>query len=566
MSLEQLPWHMPPGWPLILGGLLLAGLPWRLRAWLLPLPALLALMHLERFDHGPFGQVILAGQTLTLGRLDALSTPFAWLFGFAALSGSLYLRSRPQRHECAAGLVYAGAAIGAVCAGDLLSLFLYWELTALASALLLFPGGRESDDGVALRYLIVQVVSGVLLMGGSVLHLQETGSLAFDALTLDGTAGIWILTAFAIKAAFPMLHGWAIEAYPAASPAGTVLLGTFTTKLAIYALARGFAGLEMLIPVGVVMIVFTLVQGLREDDLRRTLVYGLINQLGFMIIAIGIGTPLALSAAVAHAVSHVLYSGLLFMALGAVLLRTGTTRAGELGGLARQMPWTFGFCLIGTLGMAAPLFAGFASKSLIVAAAHDADQPLLGAILKVGSVGIFIMAGLKILYPAFLGTPRRGDVTRDAPGAMRTAMALSAVGLLILGIRPDLLFAALGDQIRYPLYTPAHVLEQIGILAASILVFALLTRCGLWPRQIARVPDLDALQRRVPDVGQAVAQHLQAVRIRGHEAVVALARPVLQRLNRDGGEESALIRSWQTGSMALWVAIALSGYLLLYFA
>ncbi|MFZ5533910.1 MAG: proton-conducting transporter membrane subunit [Pseudomonadota bacterium] len=565
MTFEHLPWSMPPGWPLILGGLLLAGLSPRLRARLLPVPALLALMHLERFDHGAFGQVMLAGQTLTLARLDVLSTPFAWLFGFAALIGSLYLRGRPQRHECAAGLIYAGAAIGAVCAGDLLSLFLYWELTALASTLLLFPDGGRSDYGVALRYLIIQVVSGVLLMGGSLLHLQETGSLAFDTLTLDGAAGVWILAAFAIKAAFPLLHGWAIEAYPSASPAGTVLLGTFTTKLAIYALARSFAGLEMLIPIGVVMIVFTLVQGLREDDLRRTLVYGLINQLGFMVIAIGIGTPLALSAAVAHAISHVLYSGLLFMALGVVLLRAGTTRVSELSGLARQMPWTFGFCLIGALGMAAPLFAGFASKSLILAATHEAQQPMLAAILKVGSVGIFIMAGLKILYPAFLGAHRGSITVRDAPVSMRTAMLLSALALLLLGIRPDLIFGALGDQIRYPLYTPAHVLEQIGLLAGSILVFALLMRRGFWPRQIAGVRDIDALQQRMPNAWKTCTQLLQAGGARGHDAVASLMRPVSQRLHRDGGEESVLIRSWQTGSMALWVAIALSGYLLLYF-
>ena len=565
MTLDHLPWYMPPGWPLILGGFLLAGLSSRLRVLLLPVPALLALMHLERFDHGHFGQVVLAGETLTLARLDALSTPFAWLFGFAALIGSLYLRSRPQRHECAAGLIYAGAAIGAVCAGDLLSLFLYWELTALASALLLFPDGGRSDYGVALRYLIIQVISGVLLMGGALLHLQETGSLAFDALTLNDAAGVWILAAFAIKAAFPLLHGWAIEAYPSASPAGTVLLSTFTTKLAIYALARGFAGLDMLIAIGVAMVVFTLIQGLREDDLRRTLVYGLINQLGFMVIVIGIGTPLALSAAVAHAISHVLYSGLLFMALGVVLLRAGTTRASELGGLARQMPWTFGFCLIGTLGMAAPLFAGFASKSLVLAAAHEAHQPMLGAILKLGSVGIFIMAGLKILYPAFLGAHQRGNITRDAPGSMRTAMLLSALGLLLLGIRPDLVFGALGEQIRYPLYTPAHVLEQIGILGGSTLVFALLMRYGFWPRQIAWTRDVDALQRRVPDAWRTITQLVQAARRYGHDMAASLARPVLQRLDRDGGEESILIRSWQTGSMALWAAIALSGYLLLYF-
>jgi len=166
MNLETLPWHLPPGWPLILGGLALALFPSRWRAWLLPLPALLALIHLERFDTGAFGMVTMLDQTLVLARLDALAWPFAWLFGFAALVSSMYLRSRPHRREVAAGLIYAGAAIGAVCAGDLLSLFLYWELTALASTLLLIPPGARPDDGVALRYLVVQVLSGSCCWAG----------------------------------------------------------------------------------------------------------------------------------------------------------------------------------------------------------------------------------------------------------------------------------------------------------------------------------------------------------------------------------------------------------------
>ena len=565
MGHDTLPWHLPPGWPLILGALVLAGCPRRLRAWLLPIPALLALMHLDQFNSGTFGQVSLLGKTLVTARLDALSAPFAWLFGFAALAGSIYLRSSPRRLEVAAGLAYAGTAIGAICAGDFITLFLYWELTALASTLLLVRTGAAPDYGVALRYLVIQVISGVLLMGGAVVHVQETGSLAFDALPLGTGAHAWLLAAFAIKATFPLLHGWAIEAYPAASPAGTVFLSAFTTKLAIYTLARGFSGTEALIPIGAVMILFTLVQGLREDDLRRTLVYGLINQLGFMIIMIGIGTPLALSAAVAHAISHVLYSGLLFMALGAVLQSAGTTRISELGGLARQMPWTFGFCLLGTLGMATPLFAGFASKSLILAAAHETHQPMLWELLMAGSVGIFIMAGLKLLYPAFLGPQRQHRKINDAPRAMRMAMLLSTLGLLLLGSRPNLLYQILPYPVDYSLYTVAHVVEQLVLLTSATLIFALLMRWGIWPRQTAMVWDVDTLQRAVPSHWLAYQQRIQDGLAGLIRAIAAVGGIVSRRLRQDQGEESALVRHWQTGSMALWVAIFLSGYLLLYF-
>ncbi len=564
MGLETLPWHLPPGWPLILGGLALALFPVRLRAWLLPLPALLTLIHLERFNTGAFGQASMLSQTLVLARLDALAWPFAWLFGIAALVSTLYLRSRPHRREVAAGLIYAGATIGAVCAGDLLSLFLYWELSALASTLLLVPNGAHQDYAVALRYLVVQVLSGVLLLGGMILHLQGGGALAFDALSLDNAGSTWILAAFAIKAAFPLLHGWIVEAYPAASPAGAVFLSAFTTKLAIYALARGFTGTALLIPVGAVMILFTLVLGLREDDLRRVLVYGLINQLGFMVMALGIGTPLAQSAAVAHAISHVLYSGLLFMALGAVLLRTGTTRASALGGLGRQMPWTFAFYLLGTLGMAAPLFAGFASKSLILAAADEAHRTDLWWLLMLGSVGIFFMAGLKVIYFAFLG-PISNRQVADAPRGMRQAMLLTTLGLLALGCRPNLLYQALPHGVEYTLYTPAHVMGQLLLLSFTSVAFAFSLRLGLLPREMATAWDVDTQQRAVPGLWLRGQQRLAEHLARAQTGLSRLTHVMTDRLARDEGEESALVRHWQTGSMALWVAISLAGYLLLYF-
>ena len=564
MSLETLPWHLPPGWPLILGGLALALLPVRWRAWLLPLPALLALIHLERFDTGAFGVITMLGQKLVLARLDALAWPFAWLFAFAALVNSMYLRSRPHRREIAAGLIYAGTAMGAVCAGDLLSLFLYWELTALASTLLLIPYGAHPDYGVALRYLVVQVLSGVLLLGGVILHLQGGGTLSFDALSLGNAGNTWILAAFAIKAAFPLLHGWVVEAYPAASPAGTVFLSAFTTKLAIYALARGFTGTALLIPVGAVMILFTLILGLREDDLRRTLVYGLINQLGFMVMILGIGTPLAQSAAVAHAISHVLYSGLLFMALGVILLRTGTTRASALGGLGRQMPWTFAFCLLGTFGMAAPLFAGFASKSLILAAADEAQRADLWWLLMLGSIGIFIMAGLKVIYFAFLG-PTSNNQVADAPRGMRQAMLLTTLGLLMLGCRPNLLYQALPHVVEYTLYTPAHIVEQLLLLSFAAIVFALALRWRLLPKMVDKVWDVDHLQRAVPGLWFRLQQHLAKWRKRSQASLERLTQAMTDRFALDDNEESGRARHWQTGTMALWVAISLAGYLLLYY-
>jgi len=269
-----------------------------------------------------------------------------------------------------ATLAYAGSAIGGVFAGDLLTLFLYWELTAVTSVFLIWARRTEGAFHTGIRYLLIQVLSGVLLLMGLLLVYRDSGSIAFTAMTL-GSLGTWcIFLAFGIKCAFPLLHNWLQDSYPAATVTGTVILSAFTTKMAVYALARGFPGTEILIYIGAVMTLFPIFFAEIENDLRKVLAYSLNNQLGFMVVGVGVGTPLALNGTAAHAFCHILYKSLLFMSVGAVLYRTGTSKASELGGLYRTMPKTAIFCLIGAASISAvPLFSGFVSKSLILSAA-----------------------------------------------------------------------------------------------------------------------------------------------------------------------------------------------------
>ena len=167
---------------------------------------------------------------------------------------------------------------------------------------------------------------------------------------INAPGAVLILAGFGIKAAFPMVHNWLQDSYPRASETGAVVLSVFTTKLAVYALARYFAGLEWLIWIGAVMTVFPVFFAVIENDLRKVLAYSLNNQVGFMVCAVGIGTQLAVNGAAAHAFAHIMYKALLFMSMGAVLYRTGTTKANELGGLQRTMPWAtqFWLCLLYT--------------------------------------------------------------------------------------------------------------------------------------------------------------------------------------------------------------------------
>lgn len=563
--IPELPWGLAPGMAVLLGSLLIPVIPGVMRVFYAAALPLVSLYHLSLFAHGRGGEIGWLGQTLVLARVDELSLVFAWIFHAAAFIAVLYAGAQRSRLELTAGLVYAASAIGAVFAGDLITLFIYWELTALASVFLIWVRGDARAFGAGMRYLIVQVGSGVLLFAGLLAQIRTTGDSEFGALSLDTLAGQLLFAAFGIKAALPLLHNWLVDAYPEASVAGAVFLSAFTTKMAIYAMARGFAGTELLITLGVITVVFTLIYAAIEDDLRRVLAYALVNQLGFMLIGVGIGTELALSGVAAHAVSHVLYKSLLFMAVGAVLLRTGTARASELGGAWRSMPLTMMFCIIGALGMSAPLFAGFASKSLILSAIADTHLTWLWLLALLSSAGVFLVSGVKVVYFAFLG-PDTGIRCREAPPAMLAAMGLAATALLGLGLAPQWFYAHLPHPVDYRLYTTEHVVTQLQLLVAVTLGFSVLQRLRLWPRTRGLLLDFDWLYRRGLPRLLGSMQRLGGGTAKSWLSAIqgALGRG-LDVLDRHQGQEGLLARTWPTGSMVLWVAVLLAGYLILTF-
>src|SRR3972149_2132540 len=364
--------ELSPGQILIVGALLVPLLRGRLRAaYMLALP-IIALWSLVSLPYGSFGELQLLDMSLVTLRVDKLSFVFGVIFLIAAFLGIIYALHVDDTVQHVAGLIYAGSAVGAVFAGDLVTLFVYWEGTAIASVFLIWARRNERSFHAGLRYLVVQVGSGVLLLAGIILHYRQTGSITFEHMGTDSLAGVLIFLAFGIKCAFPLLHNWLQDSYPEATITGTVMLSVFTTKLAVYALARGYAGTELLVPIGAAMAAFPIFYAVIENDLRRVLSYSLNNQLGFMVVGIGIGTELAVNGAVALAFVHILYKALLFMSMGAVLYRVGTIKGSELGGIYKSMPWTAGFCIVGAASISAfPLFSGFISKTLIMQAAMD---------------------------------------------------------------------------------------------------------------------------------------------------------------------------------------------------
>ena len=437
---------------------------------------------------GAHWTVTVMGEELVPHRADRLSLPFGVVFHLAAAINIVYGWHERRALEHAAGLVYAGAAVAAVHAGDLVSLFIFWEFASLASTfVLLAPAiGRNGRAAVslraaAMRYMVVQIASGTLLVGGAALVWRETGSLAFGPMALAGPGTWMIFLAFGIKAAFPLFNGWILDAYPRASALGTVILAAFSTKFAVYALARGFPGVEILVAIGAAMVVVSIVCAAFENDLRRVLVHALCNQLGFMVAAIGVGGALAINGAVGHAAASLLYLAVLMMAMGAVLHRAGTVKATELGGLHRAMPATLAFASVGAASIAAvPLFSGYVAKSMTMSALAGGGWETASLVLLAGSVGALMHAAIKPLHRAFFGADRGLDVA-EAPVNMLVAMALGAALCIAIGVLPARFYALLPHAVDYAAYKPGYVIGQLQLLVFAGLAFVFLVKLGLHP-------------------------------------------------------------------------------------
>ena len=559
--------EFPPGLILILGALLVPLLRGHLRnAYMLALP-IVGFWGLLTIPDGMHFAFDVFGYTLNPVRVDKLSLVWGYIFHIAAAISIIYAFHIRDTMQQMAALIYAGAAIGGAFAGDLISLFVYWEGTAVASVFLIWATRTEAAYRAGMRYLIIQVGSGVLLLGGAIVLLHDTGSIAFGKMELKGLGPILIFIAFGIKAAFPLLHNWLQDAYPQATVTGTVFLSGFTTKLAIYALARGFPGTEMLVWIGATMTAFPIFYAVIENDLRRVLAYSLNNQLGFMVVGIGIGTELSLNGTAAHAFSHILYKALLFMSMGAVLFRTGTIKGSELGGLYKTMPWTTGFCIVGAASISAfPLFSGFISKSLIVSAAAHEGHWFVWLVLLFASAGVFHHSGIKIPYFAFFAHDS-GKRPEEAPMNMLVAMGIAAFLCIGIGVFPQYLYAILPYDVKYIPYTTTHVVTQLQLLFFSALAFGWLMRTGLYPPELKSTNlDFDWSYRRllpmtIAALGKVYLPMDRYLRL----AFASRLGRFIEGVFRHHGPESILARTWPTGSTVLWVAVLLALYMIFYF-
>ena len=485
---------LPPALALFLGAALLTvAKGWLRSAVMLVAPlAALGLVWIVPDAHWGIGGYV--GYDLVLVRGDRLSRWFGTIFAIMAFAGGLFALKQENRLETAAAQAYAGGALGVVFAGDVLTLFAFWEVMALASTAVIWSAGPEARPA-GLRYLVMHLFGGVLLMTGLAGEVQATGSVAFTAMVPDTPARWLILAGFLINAGAPPLSAWLPDAYPKASYTGMVMLSAFTTKTAVFVLLRGFPGAEVLIWVGLFMVFYGIVYAILENDMRRILAYSIVNQVGFMVTGIGIGTELALNGAASHAFAHIIYKALLLMSAGSVLYATGKSKCTELGGLFRSMPLTAVCGVVGALAISGfPLTSGFVTKSMIGDAALQQKLAVVWYLLAAASAGVFLHAGIK--FPWFVFFQRDSGLRpADPPWNMRLAMVFLAFLCLLFGVVPGLLYAFLPFGATYAPYDSGHVVSQLQLLLFSGLAFFMML--GALRRTPTITLDTDWLYRRL---------------------------------------------------------------------
>ena len=552
---------LPPGLLLVFGALLMP-LGIKVRYTLIfSLPVICLIL----IWSAPLGYVVtlpFLGFELEPIKVTMTGRLFATVFCLMTLVGGIFAYRQANTLELSAAFVYAGSAIGVTLSGDLITLFIFWEIMAIGSTLVIWAAQHEGAYRASIRYLMIHLLGGLLLMAGIAGHVVETGSISFEALSLESISQYLILAGFLINAGAPPLSAWIADAYPEASPSGSVFLSAFTTKTAVFTLLIAFPGTWLLIPIGIYMIFYGIIYALLENDMRRILAYSIVNQVGFMITGIGLGTEMALNGAAAHAFVHIIYKALLLMSAGAVLYRTGKRRCTDLGGLFQTMPWTAVLGIIGALAISSfPFTSGFVTKSMIAQSAAEQYLPIVWFALAAASAGVFLHAGIKFPWFVFFQKDS-GMRPPEAPRNMLVAMSVFAVFCVGIGVHPEPLYAMLPYAVNYEPYTAAHLVAQFQLLLFAGLAFFVML--PMMKRTLTISLDFDWFYRKL----------LASLEKPGFNFIQRFNTVALQFVNQTWLRFQTLFQkshfsryhlasSWPTGSMVLWIGIILGGYLLM---
>lgn len=464
-----------PGLVLMLVGLVAAVVPRMLRRMVLSLGPLAALYAAYVLPVGtqislPFVQ----DYTLHLMYVDKLSWIFGFIFSVLAVVCGIYSAHNNNRMEALCSMSYAGGAIGVVMAKDWITFIFFWEALAVTSMYLVWCRHTVESRRAGFRYILIHMLGGNLLLAGIFLSISAGQTEVMNLTAGPHGYAYWlILLGVCVNVAMPPVNAWLVDAYSNSTITGGVFMSCLTTKVAVYALIRIFAGTELLIYGGVLMALYGACYAIMENDMRRLLAHHIISQTGFMVAGAGIATGMALNGATAHAFCDILFKSLLFMCAGAIMFSTGISHINKLGGMAKKLPlvcicfFSAAFSISGI-----PLFNGFISKVITVHAAAEAGYGWVFTLLEVASIGTFLSIPLKMGYFIFLRSDDKGaKIEHKLPFNMNLAMAISAFLCFLYGVYPDLLYRYLPFEMDYVPFTADKILQTVQMLGMGLIPF-----------------------------------------------------------------------------------------------
>jgi len=492
-----------PGLVIFLGGFLIPFIPWRriklAYFLLLPIAGLTILILTSMGEFGPIPSwpeslhkwhIPFLQYTLVLGRINKLSMVFGYIYVIAAFCMNIYALRVKNHWEHVAAMCYVGSSLGAIFAGDLFTLFFCLEIMSWAPFFLLCFRGVKKSMGAAMRYILWHHLSGVCILTGILMHIHNTGSIEFVHMPWgwggDYLAYNFMLLGFIINSATTPFHSWLSDTYSQASPSGSVYMTAYTTKTAIYCLITAFSGVELLMWMGAIQAVFALFLAVLENDGRRLCSYHIISQIGYMVAGVGIGTPLAINGAAAHALCHIVYNALLYMGAGCALAVVGTAKFNRLGGLYKYMPISFWLYMIGGFSISGfPLFNGFISKCMTIEAAELIQRPYIYLLLEGATVGTFLHTGLKLPWNMWLQgkdepppdiRAKLKDSPLNTPINMLIGMGILASLCVFMGVYPKILYDMLPYPVEFVPFTTTRVFSITQMFIFAFMGFWLLKK------------------------------------------------------------------------------------------
>ncbi len=402
-------------------------------------------------------------------RIDALNALVALIVAaLAALTLPYALRSVAQEISAdrlpyfyAAFLLCLTGLLGIAQTGDVFNLFVFLEISSLSSYALVALGRRRRALTAAYQYLIMGTIGATFLLIGIGLVYAETGTLnmmdlqarlpaVFEQRTVH-TAFAFIVVGVALKLALFPLHLWLPNAYTYAPSAITVFLAATATKVAVYVMirmvhtvfsagfARGTPLNEAFLTLGVAGVLIASFYAIYQQDAKRLLAYSSVGQIGYMVLGIGFGSALGLTATLVHVFNHALMKGALFMAVGAVVYRVGSSGLADLRGLGRRMPWTFaalffaGLSLIGVPGT-----AGFISKWYLVLAAIEQQAWVIAIAVLAGSLLAVVYVWKLVEALFFTAEGRKAPAVHEAPASLLVPTWVLVLANLYFGLETEL--------------------------------------------------------------------------------------------------------------------------------